>query len=59
MLTYALPLLGLAHIALAGMYPQGGAVKQISAAEWKKAMNEEVSLQGIKLPRHQITFLVL
>lgn len=43
MLTYVLPLLGLAHIALAGMYPKNGAVKQISAAEWKKAMNEEVS----------------
>ncbi|KAF8603795.1 thioredoxin-like protein [Ceratobasidium sp. AG-I] len=43
MLTYVLPLLGLAHIALAGMYPKNGAVKQISAAEWKKAMNEEIT----------------
>jgi hypothetical protein len=43
MLSYALPLLGLAQIALAGMYPSDGAVKQVNAAEWKRAMNEEVS----------------
>jgi hypothetical protein len=39
-----LPLLGLAQLALAGMYPKNGAVKQLTAAEWKQAMNEEVSL---------------
>lgn len=43
MKSFVLPLLGLAHIALAGMYPKNGAVKQLSAAEWKQAMNEEVS----------------
>ncbi|CAE6355879.1 unnamed protein product [Rhizoctonia solani] len=43
MKSYLLPLLGLAHVALGGMYPKNGAVKQLSAAEWKQAMNEEIT----------------
>jgi len=41
--TYTLPLLALGHVALAGMYPKNGAVKQVTAAEWKQAMNEEIT----------------
>ncbi|CAE6420020.1 unnamed protein product [Rhizoctonia solani] len=42
MKLYLLPLLGLAHVA-AGMYEKSGPVKQLSAAEWKQAMNEEIT----------------